>query len=88
MHRRFLVLSVAALLLLSVGFVAGEVSVAKYPHMAAAQKYGKQAYNELTLVDHHHGPAVDAHVNAAKESLLKADHELEAAAIEADKTGK
>jgi hypothetical protein len=86
MNRRILVPSVAALLILSTGFVLGEIS-AKYPHMREAQKFGKQAYNELTMVDHHHGPKVDEHVNKAKADLQDADHELEAAAMEADKTG-
>jgi hypothetical protein len=85
MHRRFLVLSVAALLMLSAGFVAGEISAARHPHMAAAQKYGKQAFNELNLVDKEHGPAVDVHINKAKADLIDADHELEAAAMTADK---
>jgi CBS-domain-containing membrane protein len=88
MNRRILVPTVAAVLLLTAGFVAGEINGSKYPHMAAAHKYGKQAFQELTMVDHSHGAAVDAHVNKAKSDLDAANGELEAAAAEADKTGK
>ncbi len=83
MNRRFLVPSVAAVLLVSTGFVLGEIS-AKYPHMREAQRLGTQAYNELNLVEKGHGPAVDAHVNKAKADLQDANKELEEAARVAD----
>jgi len=52
--------------------------------MAAAHNFGKQAFDELNLVDHNHGPAVDAHVNKAKELLRDANKELDEAAAVAD----
>ncbi len=84
MNRRILVPSVAAILVLSAGFVAGEINASRHPHMAAAQKYGTQAFNELGMVDEHNGPAVDAHVNKAKADLQDANKELEEAAHIAD----
>jgi len=69
MKNRTLVVAVAAASLFASGFVAAQINASKYPHMAA---------------DHNHGPAVDAHVNKAKELLRDANKELDEAAAVAD----
>jgi CBS-domain-containing membrane protein len=79
MNRRTLAPYVAAVVLLTAGFVAGEINAAKYPHMAAAQKYGRQAFAELSQVDKMNGPEVDAHVKKAQSLLDAANGELEQA---------
>jgi len=84
MKNRTLVVAVAAASLFASGFVAAQINASKYPHMAAAHNFGKQAFDELNLVDHNHGPAVDAHVNKAKELLRDANKELDEAAAVAD----
>jgi hypothetical protein len=84
MKNRTLVVAVAATTLFATGYVAAEINAAKYPHMSAAYGYGKQAYMELTQVEHNHGPAVDAHVNKAKQLLMDANKELDEAAAAAD----
>jgi hypothetical protein len=87
MNTRKFAAAIAAVGLLSAGFVIGQIST-KYPHMRKAQELGQQAFAELGQVEHNHGPKVDAHVDAAKNALLKANSELIAAAEEADKTDK
>jgi hypothetical protein len=84
MKTRTLVVAVAAATLFATGYVAAEINAGRHPHMAAAQKYGKQAYDELNIIDKASTPAVDAHINKAKAALKVADSELELAAAAAD----
>jgi hypothetical protein len=84
--NRTLVVAVAATALFASGFLVAQIDAVRFPHMAAAHHHGEEAYNELTQVDHSHGPQVDAHVNKAKDMLLSANRELDEAAKVA--TGK
>jgi hypothetical protein len=80
MKHRVLVTALAATTLFATGFLAAEINAQRFPHMAAAHRFGAQAFEELNLVDRSHGPEVDSHVRKAQQLLRDANHELEVAA--------
>ena len=91
MNRRKLLASVVGVGLLAAGVMIAQdhperdVSRARHPNLAAAQRLTDQAFNKITAAQQANEWDMDGHAAKAKELLEQANHELKAAAEAANK---
>ena len=77
----------AATLLGATALMALQVNPDRHPHLAAAQKHGQEAFNELTAAQAANNNQLGGHAQKAKELLVQANHELDLAVQESNRNG-
>jgi hypothetical protein len=85
LNRSFERAMLAATLLGGTALMALQVNAGRHPHLAAAQKHGQEAFNELSEAQRANDFDMGGHAQKAKDLLVQANHELDMAVQDANK---
>ncbi len=86
--RKSLIATTAAIAMTGSAFVYAQINANRHPHLAAAQRHGQMAFQELEEAQKANDFDMGGHAQKAKDLLEKANQELMMAVQDANKNHK